>query len=86
MKINKQTQLVLAHAVLWGWLMISIAYFNPSKESANTILIFLVSGWFISQSILMSAIKHANHLVEANNSNKETQCLNRMLNTKKKDE
>lgn len=60
MKLAKKNKLVIIHAVVWAALMLATAYFNLAGEHFNTVLIFLIGGWVISQSVLLSALKIGN--------------------------
>ena len=53
----KDKKIVLIHSIIWAVLMLMLTYLIKGTDIANTILIFMVGGWYISHSIILKLTK-----------------------------
>ncbi|MEW6982525.1 hypothetical protein AAD001_07715 [Colwelliaceae bacterium 6471] len=71
MNISKSKKIILTHAIIWASIMLMLAYLLKGNEQVNTIIIFMIGGWYISHAAILNAFK-VNNSDNANESNVKT--------------
>jgi hypothetical protein len=67
----KDKKIVLIHSIIWAVLMLMLTYLIKGTDIANTILIFMVGGWYISHSIILK-------LAKTKNASNESKCKSKI--------
>ncbi len=57
MNISKEKKITLIHSIVWAVLILALAFLIKGNEQVNTILIFMVGGWYISHACIIKQAK-----------------------------
>ncbi|MBL4941822.1 MAG: hypothetical protein JKY81_09185 [Colwellia sp.] len=57
MKLSKSKKIVLIHSLIWAGLLLALAFLLKGNQQINTILIFMIGGWYISHAVIIKALR-----------------------------